>query len=553
VIAIFLKIAIDDGGSQEMSPFIPGIAAVIVSALWTGPGPGAACTIFFAIYAVTDLQGHHIAPGHILIRCMSFVIEGFVLCFWTAGMMRSARDAANSEAWHRQLVETASEGIWVRDSSGVITYANARMAEMLGVGVAELVGRKAEAFFFPADLSVERIRSETMTTGLKEQFDRRLRCADGSELWVLTCGNPMPATEGSAPSALAMMSDITERKRAETALRQSEERFRSLFETVPEGVYQSAPDGRILAANPMLLKMFGFAREAELSDVNITRDLYVDPGVRKRLLERLEREDSFQNVEYELHARDGRIISILENARVVRDPSGAVLYYEGTLIDITSRKRMEDQLRQAQKVEAMGRLAGGIARDFNTVLNVIVAHVHAALRELPASHPARSETERALLAAGNARELTGQLLSFSRRPGEMNAEAAFPLKGDGESILLVDDEPLVRELSRDMLERQGYRVTLATDGAEALRIDSERTGENRFDLLITDISTPDMTGSELAKRMRSAHPALKVLFISGYSDPPLEREDLSGDDSAFMQKPFSADALGRKIRQMLGA
>jgi len=553
MMAIVLKIAIDDGGSQEMSPFILGIAAVIVSAVWTGPGPGAACTVFLAIYAAIDLQRHHVALFHIVIRCGGFLIEGFVLCFWAARMMRSATDAANSEAWHRQLVETASEGIWVRDSSGVVTYANARMAEMLGVTVADLVGKRADGFFFPADLSVERIRSETMTTGVKEQFDRRLRRADGSELWVLTCRNPMLPREGEAPSALAMMSDITERKRAENALRHSEERFRSLFETVPEGVYQTSPEGRILAANPMLLKMLGYTSEGELSEVR-TRDFYTDPNVRKRLLDLLERDGSFQNVEYELRVRDGRVFPVLGSARAVRDDNGAVRYYEGTLIDITSRKRMEEQLRQAQKVEALGRLAGGIARDFNTVLNVIAAHLHTALRELPASHPARSDTDRALLAAGNARELTGQLLSFSRRPGEMNAEAALALKaGEGESILLVDDEPLVRELSRDMLERQGYRVTLATDGAEALRIDFEKAGDDPFDLLITDISMPDMSGSELAKRLRAAHPALKVLFISGYSDPPLEREDLSGDDSAFMQKPFSADALGRKTRQMLGA
>ncbi len=241
---------------------------------------------------------------------------------------------------------------------------------------------------------------------------------------------------------------------------------------------------------------------------------------------------------------------VLVNAQVVRDPAGKVLYFEGTVIDLTARKRFEEQLRQAQKVEALGRLAGGIARDFNTVLNVIAAHVHAALRELPAVHPARSDTERALLAAANARELTGQLLAFSRRPGEMKAEEILPSSA-GEAILLVDDEPLVRELSRDMLERQGYQVTLATDGTEALRFASEKPDGGKFELLITDVSMTDMSGSELAKKMRLVLPELKVLFISGYSDPPLEREDLTGERSVFLQKPFSADSLGRKVRQML--
>ena len=87
-------------------------------------------------------------------------------------------------------------------------------------------------------------------------------------------------------------------------LRRSEGRFRNLFENAPEGVYQSSPAGRILAANPMLLRMLGLNSEAELNDVNIASDLYVDPEIRARLLERLEQEGSFQNVEYALRRGD---------------------------------------------------------------------------------------------------------------------------------------------------------------------------------------------------------------------------------------------------------
>ncbi len=308
-IAIALKFAIHDSGSQEISPFLFGFAAVIASAMWAGPGPGVVCTILLTIWSAIDLQTHHVPLFHILIRCFGFAAEGLVLCYGAARMARTAREVAGSEAWHRQLVETASEGIWIRDSSGVITFANARMAEMLAVPVDALTGKNANEFFFPADLAVERIRLETLTTGSKEQFDRRLRRADGTELWVLTCRNPLPAKPEEMPSALGMMTDITERKRAETALRHSEERFRNLFESVPEGIYQSTPDGRIVAANPMLLKMFGVANEAELAGLN-AKDFYVDPAVRKRLMEQLERDGSVQNVEYELRRR-GTVASCL--------------------------------------------------------------------------------------------------------------------------------------------------------------------------------------------------------------------------------------------------
>jgi DNA-binding NtrC family response regulator len=127
-------------------------------------------------------------------------------------------------------------------------------------------------------------------------------------------------------------------------------------------------------------------------------------------------------------------------------------------------------------------------------------------------------------------------------------QPAGPESG-GETILLVEDEPLIRELSRDMLERQGYRVVLASDAKEAERM-SAKAGS--FDLLITDAVMPSITGAELARRIRASHPGLKVLFISGYTSEPPEREETGGESAAFLQKPFSADSLGRKIRQILG-
>ncbi len=738
-----MELFIDRLTTQPVYPFLPALAAIIVSAAFAGAGPGLTSTGILVVWAAFDLQLHGRTPSNTLVRCMILLGEGLLLSFGSGRMWNSKRDAIRSGEWHRQLLETAAEGIWVLDSEGIITFANARMAEILGTSATDLMGRTAEEFFFPADLSVERIRAQNVRRGHKEQFDRRIRRSDGAEIWVLTCCNLIEISENSAPKALAMMTDITERKRAEGALRRSEERFRNLFETVLEGVYQSSKDGRILAANPMLLQMLGMASEAELNDVNVAKDLYVEPSVRARLMERLEHEGGFQNAEYELRRRDGRIITVLENARVVRDESGAVLYHEGTLTDITPRKRIEEQLRQAQKVEALGRLAGGIAHDFNNVLTVITGYSQLVLSDLERNHPARISAEQVHEAAGNAMALTKRLLSFSRRqapvqgsldlniaieravpalnlmlcdhvgsekaggdkgrllmlccqepvpvyasqaeieltlmslaayvrkapprgPVELKTElvhldeeicrrcgeaqagryAALTVRGasdpathgninggninggnviglfanpaftamdtgesvvagifsthaviterggfiavdhskvdhsnnvearpafhvflpcamapiggyealesaltaGGETILLVEDEPLVRELSRDMLERQGYQVVLASDANEAERI-SAIAGS--FDLLITDAVMPSISGVELARRIRASHPGLKVLFISGYSDQPGERDQSAAEGAAFLQKPFSADSLGRKIRQVL--
>jgi len=658
-------------------------------------GPGFAATALLVVWSAFDLPGHRISAANTVIRCGVFMAEGVLLSIGSSRLRRFMRDATASETWHRQLVETAAEGIWVHDEQGQITWANARMAEMLGITVEDLTRRKVEEFFFPEELSMERVRAANLRDRRKIQFDRRLRRADGAEIWVLTCCNLLDSDVlfGQAPVYLTMMTDITERKRAEYALRRSEERFRNLFESLLEGVYQSTPDGRILAANPMILEMFGIAQE-ELKDLNVARDFFPDPNLRKRLLEQMERDGGYRNVEYELRRRDGQIITVLESARAVRDDNGAVLYYEGTMTDITPRRRMEEQLRQAQKVEALGRLAGNIAADFNNSLTVITGYAQLALADLPPGHPARPNIERALDSAERAVGLTKHLLLFSRRQAraadrfDLNqaiecCEAAHPLAvsvsqdaapvyatqeqinaivrdliahlgsrlpsaalalktevtdlneeislqcasvpggpyavlsigdanaletlGDllrdpflagmqagesaaaglspahaivaqcggfivcrpagfhvflpsaapssdsgwqpapgGQSILLVEDEPLIGELSRDMLERQGYRVVLASNAREAEQI--SRTAGS-FDLLITDAVMDTITGPELARRLRTVNPRLKVLYISGYADSA-ERAH-APDGGAFLEKPFSAESLGRKIRQIL--
>ncbi len=438
-----MEIFLDGLTTQPVYPFLPALAAIIASATFAGAGPGLTSTGILVAWAAFDLWAHGRTPSNTFLRCLILLAEGLVLSFGSGRTWNSKRDAMRSDEWHRQLLETAAEGIWVLDSDGAISYANARMAEMLAVSPADLVGRNADEFFFPADLSMERIRAENVRRGRKEQFDRRMRRSDGAEIWVLTCCNLIGAEETSAPKALAMMTDITERKRAEGALRRSEERFRNLFETVLEGVYQSSKDGRIMAANPMLLEMLGMSSEAELNDVNSAKDLYVDPGVRARLMERLEHEGGFQNAEYELRRRDGRIITVLENARVVRDETGAVLYHEGTLTDITPRKRIEEQLRQAQKVEALGRLAGGIAHDFNNVLTVITGYSQLVLSDLDRDHPARASAEQVHEAAGNAIGLTKRLLSFSRRQapveGSLDLNIAIERAGPALQLMLESD------------------------------------------------------------------------------------------------------------------
>ena len=154
--------------------------------------------------------------------------------------------------------------------------------------------------------------------------------------------------------------EMAQRQSVESDLRESERRYRELFEHVAEGLYQSSPSGEILRANPALVRMLGFESEEELRKVNVGRDLYLQPERRLELTAQLERDGYLREVEYGLRRRDGSTLVVLENARAVRNGAGELQWYEGSLVDITARKLAEQdlaarmrELEQAQKQSEM--------------------------------------------------------------------------------------------------------------------------------------------------------------------------------------------------------
>ncbi len=537
---------------DAFTPFVPGFAALVVSALWTGRGPNLLAAILTTVWCVIETHASRKfgLRGEIL-RDVVFVFAGILLCVVSARLRRTVVDLSSSEDWHRRLVETSAEGIWVVDAERRIVYANPRIAELLGCAVEAIIGSRIEDYFFADDQPVERIRFQNRRAGMRDQFDRRLRRSDGRELWVLHSSNPFFDQAGQLLGILSMMTDITERKLAEQALRRSEAKFRGLFENVLEGVYQSTPEGRVIAANPMLLRMLGLRDQSELNAVSVATDLYPDPAVRTRLLEQLGNEGYLQNVEYQLRRVDGRIITVRENARTVRDDDGRILYYEGTLTDVTETLRMEAQLRHAQAGSG-AHVAAGLAQDVNNAVKVISGYAQRLLADIPGNHPARENALKIAQLAESAEGLTRRLASLG---GEDAGETRS--RSRGESILVVDPDPLFRELSRDMLERQGYSVTsLESWGGHG----GQAGIDSRFDVLIAG----ENEGGDLARSLRHRQPDLKVLLISGYNGksgmgpfgPSMPRQDdgLGQDESpleARLQKPFSADVLGRTIRQML--
>jgi len=514
--------------------------------------------------------------------------------------------------------------------------------------------------------------------------------------------------------------DRRARRESETALRASEASYTTLVEQAPVGIYRSTNAGRFLSANPALARILGYATPQELLALDMSRDVYADADERRRLVA----QDTYTNQVYEeLEAtwkkKDGTRIRVQLSVRASRKPDGQVEFYEAFVRDITNQRQLEAQLAQAQKMEAIGRLAGGVAHDFNNLLTVILSYSDLLLEDLPAESSDREDVTQIRKAAQGASELTRQLLAFSRQqvllpkvvdinasvsgierlltrvlrediklactlasdagmirvdPGQLeqvimnlavNARDAMPGgglltietanvdldadylrahpmakpgpyvmlavtdtgmgmdaatqarifepffttkdvgKGTGlglatvqgivqqsggfiwvysepdhgtvfkiylprvdeapsqeavtnaddvrgtETILIAEDVPAVRAVTREMLKRYGYHVLEAADGLTALQVAADY--KETIHLLLTDVVMPDLSGRDLAERFRMLRPAMKVVFMSGYTDDAIVRHGILQEGIAYLQKPFTPVSLAKKVRVVLDA
>ena len=455
--------------------------------------------------------------------------------------------------------------------------------------------------------------------------------------------------------------------------------------------------------------------------VGRAQEFYSSPSERKVFIANLQEKRVLTNLEICLRRKDGSPVWVLENASLLASQGDLPDLIEGTLVDITERKHLEEQFRQAQKMEAIGQLAGGVGHDFNNLLTVIKGNSELLLARLDPAQPLHKSAEQIKKSADQAAVLIRQLLAFSRmqvlqprvldlnsivaETGKMlprllredievvlllgtslarvkadqnqieqiilnlavNARDAMPKggkltiettnfdldenygrlhpgvkpgryvilavtdtgtgidaetqahifepffttkepgKGTGlglatvygivkqsggwiwvysevgqgtvfkiylpkveevvqadkpsgfrtppprgtETILLVEDQDGIRDLARPFLEDMGYKVLEASDGKAALQIAQQHQGE--IDLLLTDIVMPIMGGYELAQRMAILRPEVKVLYVSGYAEYASAPAGNLDHDAFRLQKPFSMDALARRVRETLNA
>jgi PAS domain S-box-containing protein len=513
-----------------------------------------------------------------------------------------------------------------------------------------------------------------------------------------------------------------------TQVRQAEEKYRSIFENAVEGIFQATPDQRLLTVNPSMARILGYDSPRELiADFNATgRQLWINPDTTDQINAALNSTGIVEGLPIEAARKNGESIWLSLNLRLVKDEHGSTIYREGTIEDITARteaesrrKELEQQLRQSQKMEAIGQLAGGVAHDFNNLLTAINGYSSLALQRANPDDRIRGYLEEVKKAGERAANLTRQLLAFGRKqmlkpitlnlndvvsemskmlrrligedicfdarfdpelkqiradPGQIeqvlvnlvvNSRDAMPHggtltietanfeidhefasrhlglapgkyvvltvsddgcgmdektkarifepffttkekgrgtglglstvygivtqsggnvwvysePGDGtvfkvflpqfqqeceaptkplidlvaprgsETILLVEDEDVVRGLARQILEQAGYHVLDAPGGDEAIRLCRELRGP--IDLLLTDVVMPETSGREVAECLTKLRPATRVLYMSGYTDDAIVHHGVLDSDVEFIQKPFTPIALAQKVREVL--
>ena len=265
---------------------------------------------------------------------------------------------------------------------------------------------------------------------------------------------------------------------AQDEARRAEALRRSLVDDSPIGIFGSRADGSLVAVNPAMVAMLGYASEEEVLRLNLGRDVYADPSERARLLE-IVPQRGIINVESRWRRKDGSLLDVRLSGRRVQAAEPEVEQFNVIVEDVSDTRLLQEQLRHAQKMEAVGQLAGGVAHDFNNLLTAILGSASLLQESLPPGHPAREEADEIHKAGLRATELTRQLLAFGRKQAlalrvvdlnRITAETGSLMKRLlGETIKLRTElAPDLRPTRADPSQLEQVLVNLAVNARDAM-------------------------------------------------------------------------------------
>jgi PAS domain S-box-containing protein len=499
------------------------------------------------------------------------------------GDQRVAEQALRaSEQRYRGIVESASDGVWMLDELDRISFVNRAMAEMLGFEVHELLGRRAMEFMAGDVEPVGHLALRQRREGGPTRRELRMRRRDGGEIWVEMSATPLEDEDGRYTGAVSLVADMTDRHRARVAREELELRLQQAqrLETVGQLAGGVAHDFNNLLA--VILNYAHFVRQQLPEDSELRADLEEIRHAAERASELthqllvFSRRETVQPVVLDLNTvvtdterllarsigegvslvsrlADGPclveadpaqleqvVVNLVVNARDAMTGGGRILIEttagEQVVLAISDEGHGMEAEVAARAFEPFfttkpkGAGTGlGLATVYGTVTQ---AGGHAEIE----SEPGSGTTVRVYLPVAS-----GSL------PPDEPATVDGGNGGDGSgTILLVEDEDAVRELTRRILAGSGFECLEATGAEEALRLYDEN--RDRVSLLLTDVVMPGMSGQELAERIAGAGSGPPVLFMSGYTDESV----VSGAGGRMLRKPFTADALLRGVRDALG-
>ena len=289
------------------------------------------------------------------------------------------------------------------DPKGVFTLAEGKGLHSLGVRPGMLMGKSFFELLGDVPQAVADVRralaGESVTASV-ELF--------GFEFEAQY--SPVREKDGTITGVVGVATDITERRRAEEALRRVDAASRTMVQQAPFGIFRAAPDGTLLSVNPALIEMLGYESEADLLARHLERDVFKDPAARGRYIALMNEANGAVETQVQWRKKDGELMTVRLYGRTVRHEDGRVDCHEVFAEDVSERRGLEEQLRQAQKMEAIGQLTGGIAHDFNNLLTIILANA-----ELLARGPDDASLRDIVSAAVSGRLMVNQLLGFARK------------------------------------------------------------------------------------------------------------------------------------------